>query len=158
MHFGGGVVADKQVTRDLVSIDSYTGLMAFGNKEARVEVYDSYIYGDKDLQNKNCWNDIKTNCRQCQNTRGILIPTFGPHKTSIPLAPKKIKKMYNEDGYWGGTSLFENIRFIGFNSDTNSCGKKQHAIVTNKTPDYHPIAYYKNIHFIDTDEKAMFDL
>jgi len=66
--------------------------------------------------------------------------------------------MFDDDGGWGGTSLFENIRFIGFNSDTNSCGRKQHAIVTNGTPNYHPIAYYRNIHFIDTGEKAMFNL
>ena len=158
MQFGGNIGSDKQVTRDLISIDSKTGLMALGATGGKVEVVDSYIYGDKDLQNKDCWNDMDPNCEQCQTKRGILIPTFGGHTTKIILAPKKLHFMYSDDGGWGGTSLFENIRFIGFNSGTNSCGRSQHAIVTNNTPNYHPIAYYRNIHFIDTDEKAMFNL
>jgi len=50
---------------------------------------------------------------------GLWIPTFGGHNIEVVLAPKKLAKMYSAGGAWGGDSLFENLRFINFNSKTN---------------------------------------
>ena len=50
--------------------------------------------------------------------------------------------MYGEDGGWGGTSMFKDLKFIGWDSNINQCGASQAAIKTNKTPNYHPIANF----------------
>lgn len=65
--------------------------------------------------------------------------------------------MYSGGGSWGGSSLFKNLRFIGWDSDVNDCGAEQSAIGTDwDHPDYHPIAHFEDILFKDTDESAMF--
>ena len=71
----------------------------------------------------------------------------------------KLSRHYKAVGGWGGTSLLRNLKFIGFDSKTNHCGSKQYAITTNNAhSDYHPIAEFRGIKFINTDESAMFGL
>ena len=72
------------------------------------------------MQNLDCLDGIK--CSQCMSRKGIWIPTFGSHTTQTLLAPMKLSKHYDKGGSWGGTSLFKNLKFIGFDSKTNHCG------------------------------------
>jgi hypothetical protein len=86
-----------------------------------------------------------------------MIPTFGAHWTSIEFAPKKLSKMHKAGGGWGGTSLFKNLKFVGWDSDLNHCGAKQRAITTNFIhSDYHPLANFRFITFEDSDESALY--
>jgi hypothetical protein len=56
-----------------------------------------------------------------------------------------------------GTSKVKNVRFIGFDSDKNTCGSMQRAITTNGMhSDYLPIGHFEDINFHDTDETGMF--
>ena len=65
--------------------------------------------------------------------------------------------MFSQGGGWGGTSMFYNNRFIGFDSHISACGGRQAAIGNNHWhPDYHPISHYRQNKFIDTDESGMF--
>ena len=88
--------------------------MAFGTSGGHVEVRDSVIYGGQDMPNKDCYNG--DNCSTCISRRGVWIPTFGGHATEVGLAPKKLGKMFSKGGAWGGTSMFKDLTFIGFNS------------------------------------------
>lgn len=52
------------------------------------------------------------------------MPVFKSHMTGVPFAPFKLSKMYTTGGSWSGSSLYKNLKFIGFDSATNDCGKK----------------------------------
>ena len=56
VHMGGGTGAGLNKVRDIVTIDSYTGLMALGSSNGRVEVSDSIFYGSQNMPNKDCWD------------------------------------------------------------------------------------------------------
>ena len=94
--------------------------MALGASGGRVEVEDSIFYGGKDMKNLDC--PERSGCSACTSRRGLMIPTFGEHATNIVIAPKKIPKMHSAGGSWGGSSLFSNLKFIGWDSDLNHCG------------------------------------
>ena len=65
--------------------------------------------------------------------------------------------MYSGGGSWGGTSLFKDITFIGWDKKQQDCGGTQNAIVTNFAhPDYHPLANFLRVEFRNTDKSAMF--
>lgn len=81
VHIGGGVGRKINQVRDIVTIDSSTGIMALGPDEGHVEVYDSIFYGSQDMPNKDCPNNDK--CGACMNKRGIWTPTFGLHTTVV---------------------------------------------------------------------------
>lgn len=92
------------------------------------------------MPNLDCPNG--DNCSNCMSKKGLWIPTFGSHTLEIVLAPKKLGLMFSKGGGWGGTSLFKDLKFIGWNSKTNTCGNSQAAITTNGAhSDYHPIAH-----------------
>jgi hypothetical protein len=71
------------------------------------------------MPNRDCYDPDNQNCGGCMSKFGLWIPTFGGHNIEVVLAPKKLAKMYSAGGAWGGDSLFENLRFINFNSKTN---------------------------------------
>lgn len=121
LHMGGGTGSATNVIHSIVSIDSIDGIMAFGSSGGHVEVRDSVIYGDQDMPNRDCPNADR--CGACTKKRGIWIPTFGGHSTSVAIAPDKLKKMFDKNGAWTGTSMFKDLTFIGFDSRTNSCGQ-----------------------------------
>ena len=152
---GGGIGSATNKVRNIVTIDSYYGLMALGSSGGKVEVEDSIFYGGKDMQNLDCPD--KSSCSACESRRGLMIPTFGKHNTIMNLAPKHIPKMHADGGSWGGSSLFSNLKFIGWDSDLNHCGAKQRAIATNfQHSDYHPLANFRFITFEDSDESALY--
>lgn len=124
MHMAGGLGSSLLVVKDLVAVDSAYGLMALGSGGGRVEVYDSFIYGSKGLANLDCFDKLNPKCSNCQSKKGMMIPTFASQLTQVPIAPKKLSKMYVGGGSWGGTSLFKNIKFIGFDSEKTPCGAK----------------------------------
>ena len=66
--------------------------------------------------------------------------------------------MFKFDGLWAGESTFTDLKFIGWDSSTNTCGGKQAAISTNKSPNYHPLTKFLGTEFINTAEDAMFNL
>jgi len=141
---GGGTGSKLNKLHDIVTVDSYAGAMAFGSDSGRVEVYDSDFYGGHNMANKDCPNGNK--CQHCIVKRGLWIPTFGGHSTSMEFAPKHLKFMIMGGGSWGGESLFNNLRFIGWDKAENECGASQAAIGTNyKHSDYHPLANFRNI-------------
>jgi len=104
VQMGGGIGAFTNKVRNIVTIDSYYGLMALGRAEGRVEVEDVIFYGGKDMKNLDCPD--KSNCSVCIERRGLMIPTFGSHNKIMNLAPKHIPKMHSAGGAWGGSSLF----------------------------------------------------
>jgi len=110
----------KNILHDITSIDSAEGIMAFGMGDGEVEVRDSVIIGNQNMENLDCPEN--NNCNACLHRRGIWIPTFGSHNTEIILAPKKLSYMFKFGGAWSGTSLFKDISFIGFDSAQNDCG------------------------------------
>lgn len=117
-----------------------------GMSGGHIEVYDSVIYGSKNMGN--------VNFEKCTNTLGILAPTYGGHASSA-LKDKKWSKLIAGGG-GHGTNLFHDIEFIGFDTLTNSCGKTQRAIGTNHMhSDYHPITHWKRITFRDTTEASI---
>ena len=61
---GGGVGRGIHKIRDIVTIDSGSGLMSFGSGSGRVEVSDSVFYGKQNMPNLECWDKTKQNC-QC---------------------------------------------------------------------------------------------
>lgn len=155
VHMGGGTGSALNVLHDVTSIDSHDGIMALGSGNGRVEVSDSVIIGSQNMENLDCPNFDR--CSACIPRRGLWIPTFGAHFSEIPLAPKYLPYMFKQGGSWEGSSLFKNIKFIGFDSAFNDCGASQAAITTNfKHPDFHPLANFEMITFMNTDESAMF--
>ena len=120
VQMGGGTGSKLNKVRNIVTVDSYYGLMALGYNSGRVEVEDSIFYGGKDMKNIDCPEGGK--CSACTTRRGLMIPTFGEHKTIMTIAPKDIKKMHKGGGTWGGSSLFKNLKFVGWDSDLNHCG------------------------------------
>lgn len=155
LHLGGGVGAAIHRVRDVTSIDSKVGVMALGAPAGRVEVSDSYFYGGRNMPNEDC--PAGFDCTGCLERRGLMLPVFGEHQTETKKAPMKLTQMYAFGGSWGGTSLFKNLRFIGWDADLNACGAEQSAIGTDwEHPDYHPIAHFEDILFENTDESAMF--
>jgi len=85
VHMGGGLGRKINQARDIVAIDSGIGVMALGLDHGHVEVYESILYGSHNMPNKDCPNN--DNCGSCMNKRGLWIPTFGKHFTSVPKAP-----------------------------------------------------------------------
>lgn len=157
VHMGGGLEAATNKIRDIVTIDSSTGLMGFGTSSGHVEVSDAIFHGGQNMPNKDCWDVNQPQCNQCIKKTGLWIPTFAKHETGVIIAPKKLAKMFSPGGSWGGTSLFKDIKFIGWDSQDTVCGGKQHAIVTNGShPDYHPLANFLRVEFKNTDKSAMF--
>ena len=71
-----------------------------------MDIYDSKIYGTKDLKNKNMKN--------CPNTLGIVQPLFGG---SAQAAKKTSKwsKMISGGGSHGESRVYD-VEFIGFDS------------------------------------------
>ena len=61
---------------DIVSIDSGYGIACMGKAGGHIEVYDSVIYGSKDIPNVDF--DI------CTNTIGILTPVYGGGPNVVP--------------------------------------------------------------------------
>ena len=109
------------------------------------------------MPNLDCWDTENPECEQCIPKRGLWIPTFGEHETGVVIAPKKLQKMFAAGGTWGGSSLFKDIKFIGYDRKETSCGGSQAAIVTNFVhPDYHPRANFLRVNFENTDKSAMF--
>lgn len=120
---GGGLKAKTIKINNLVAIDSSKGLMAFGGTdEGRVEVSDSTFIGGANMQNLDCPDPTDTNCSNCIDKLGLIIPVFGAHKYETVEAPDKLSKMYKFDGNWGGSSLFTNLKFSGWEASTNACG------------------------------------
>ena len=72
------------------------------------------------MPNKDCPND--DNCDQCISKRGMWIPTFAKHTTGVVIAPDKLAKMFAGGGSWGGTSLFKDLTFIGYDNKQTECG------------------------------------
>lgn len=146
VHIGGGIKKKINQVRDIVAIDSATGVMALGLDHGHVEVYDSIFYGSQDMPNRDCPNN--NNCGACMNKRGLWIPTFGLHTTHVSKAPAKLHKMFAAGGAWGGSSLFRDLKFIGYDSNIQSCGAGQSAIATNYIhSNFHPKANFRNIEF-----------
>ena len=54
---------------DITSVDSGFGIVCLGPPGGHVEVYDSVIYGSKDVPN--------VNFERCTATYGVLTPTYG---------------------------------------------------------------------------------
>ena len=144
--------------RNIVTIDSSTGLHAVSTGGGRVEVEDSVFYGSQDMPNKDCWGDQKQ-CGNCIKKQGLWIPTFGPFRTDVPKAPMYLDQLIRGGGSWGGTSLYKDLKFIGWEYMRQECGKPQHAIATNYGHvNYHPMANFRRIEFKNTDKSAMFRL
>ena len=120
MHMGGGLETPELKLKDIVSVDSETGIMAFGAEEGYVEASDSIIYGTHNMPNMDC--PYGDECDQCKTKRGIWIPVFAKHATGVAVAPYKLHKMYSDGGKWGGSSLFKDLTFVGFDSNRSSCG------------------------------------
>ena len=112
VHMGGGLGYATNKVHSIVAIDSSTGLMAFGYESGHVEVSDALFYGGHNMPNKDCPNN--DNCDQCIPKRGLMIPTFAVHATEVIKAPIKLKSMYGPGGSWGGSSLFKDSKFIGY--------------------------------------------
>ena len=121
VHMGGGTKSKLNKVRDIVSIDSAVGLMAFGTGGGRVEVEDVVIYGSKDMPNEDCIGGAS--CYTCMSKHGIMMPTFGGHATGVSAAPKNLKHMVEAGGSWKGSSLYRRVQFIGFDKATQSCGQ-----------------------------------
>lgn len=111
------------------------------------------------MRNKDCpLSNNGKGCGMCKHRQGILVATFGGNPKDIPKS-SKMNKMFKQGGGWGGTSMYEGNRFIGYDSRTNHCGSPQMAIGNNlHHSDYHPIAHFRNNKFIDTDESALYYL
>ena len=108
------------------------------------------------MQIKDCPLSDNGRCGGCYARQGIIAATYGGNPTDIP-KDSKIGKMFKQGGGWGGTSMYESNRFIGFDSDVNHCGGSQAAIGNNHWhSDYHPIAYFSSNGFIDTEEPALY--
>jgi len=153
----GGAVGSHNVAKDNVVIDSAYGLAVFADSGGHVHVKENIIYGSKNMKNSDCPYSENGKCG-CGSRIGVIAPTFGGNPTEMK-NELKIKKMFSQGGGWGGTSMFELNKFIGFDSKTNACGGTQAAIGSNKKhSDYHPIANFRNNKFIDTDESALFKL
>jgi len=56
VHMGGGLEAATNKIRDIVTIDSSTGLMGFGTSSGHVEVSDAIFHGGQNMPNKDCWD------------------------------------------------------------------------------------------------------
>ena len=130
-------------SRNIVTIDSSVGLMAFGGWNGHVEVSDSVFYGGKNMPNKDCWKNTK--CGNCIGKAGLYIPTFGSFQTNAKESPRYIDHLYEGKG-GEGTSLMKDLKFIGFDYKTQECGGAQRAITTNGSEvNYHPLANYRRI-------------
>ena len=75
VHMGGGVGTPIHKVRDVVAIDSSSGVIALGSGSGHVEVSDTMFYGSQDMPNKDCPHN--NHCGQCIGKRGLWIPTFG---------------------------------------------------------------------------------
>ena len=128
---------------DLVTVGSGFGIACMGQGGGDVKVYDSTIYGDKDDPNEDFGN--------CFGSIGILMSTFGGHAAKAPKVSKWPKMMSGGGAH--GTSLYENIVFIGLDGKTK-CGKRQVAIQTNHLhSDYHPYGEFRFMEFRDTSKE-----
>jgi len=116
---GGGVGSTTAEVSDIVVIDSKVGMQVMSVAGGHVEVKDSIMYGNKDMLNLDC--PLGGGCAACFRRHGLMIPTFASHTLEVLLAPMKISKMYELGGSWG-TSLFKNLKFIGWDGKRNNCG------------------------------------
>ena len=154
VHMGGGVSSHNRL-KECISIDSAEGFLVWSS--SHVEVVDNIVYGSQNMKNHDCPDAPDGRCSDCKSRTGMFIPTFGKNPTDVPIF-NKIPKMYAQQGLWGGTSMFERNRFIGFDSKTNHCGSRQSAVGTNFLSDYHPLAHMRNNIFENTDASAMYHL
>ena len=48
----------------------------------------------------------------------LWLPVFGDHNSEVVDAPDELDQMYKDSGKWGGSSLFKDVTFIGYDSTT----------------------------------------
>lgn len=155
VQMSGAISSFRNELRNIVSIDSDYGIMAFPPDEGELEIKDSIMYGSMNMENQDCPLSNRS-CNSCFGTRGLMLPVSGSQTVETHLAPKKIPKKYAGGEMWGKPKM-SNLKFIGFDQTTNECGARQAAISTNVQPDIHPIMYFRNAEFINTDQSALFD-
>lgn len=132
---------------DITSVDSGYGIACMGAAGGHVEVYDSVIYGSKDIPN--------VNFERCTDTLGVVAATFGGCAAGAPKTGKWAKMI--ACGGNAGTTRYHHLEFIGFDGPTNECGRRQRAIGTNHLhPDFLPLTKWDRITFRDSTEDGLF--
>jgi len=149
----GGPGSEKNIGRNLTSIESRYGIAVNSGGGGDAELWDSTVYGELE-DNLDC--PPGSPCDHCLDSVGIVLNSAcdEEHKDyEIKVIMLPLFKSCNSGMY--GEMTYYNTRFIGFEDGIKSCGAHNTALAPWGSPDYTAYAMFKDSVFEDFNDEAL---